>query len=178
AAAVIASPRFLYLYDTVSNDSPETSINDYELASRLAFFLWGSLPDETLLELARRGELSRPDVLQSQFHRMVTDHKLKRFCDSFPAQWLQLDRLISSVPNPEMFPEFYFSKYRDSMHMMMEPLLVFETVVIEDQPLTQLIDSDFTYRSGHLEDAYGVLKSNEPKGRGGEVEELTFHRVP
>ncbi|MCA9032881.1 MAG: DUF1592 domain-containing protein, partial [Planctomycetaceae bacterium] len=92
AAAVIASPRFLYLYDTASTDGQQTSIDDYELASRLAFFLWGSLPDETLLELARRGELSLPDVLQSQFHRMMADHKLKRFCDSFPAQWLQLDR--------------------------------------------------------------------------------------
>ena len=79
---------------------------------------------------------------------MLRDHKLKRFCDSFPSQWLQLERIISSLPNPEKFPDFYFAKYRDSMHMMLEPLLVFETVLIENQPITQLIDSDFTYRSG------------------------------
>ena len=87
---------------------------------------------------------------------MIEDPKLKRFCDSFPSQWLQLERIISSVPNREKFPGFYMSKYRHSMHMMLEPLLLFEAVLIENMPLTQLIDSDFTYRSPLLSRVYGT----------------------
>jgi len=187
AAAVLASPRFLYLYNGIADNTCSTipeqgrAAADVALASRLSFFLWGSLPDETLLQLAASGELHQPEVLEAQVARMLTDRKLKRFCDSFPAQWLQLDRLISSVPDRDDFPQFYFLKYRDSMHMMLEPLLLFETVLIENRPITDLIDPDFSYRSPHLEEAYGELATaaeSRPKGRTGEVTQLTFHRVP
>ncbi len=186
-AATIASPKFLYLYDTQSeNDqgddrSPSRAVarpvDDFELASRLSFFLWGSLPDRTLLDLAAAGRLHEPDVLAGQFERMIKDHKLKRFCDSFPAQWLQLERIISSVPDRKKFPGFYYLKYRDSMHMMLEPLLLFETVLIENQAVTQLLDPDFTYRSPLLENAYGEL-ATEPGRRGGAVTVLKFQRLP
>ncbi|MCG8651448.1 MAG: DUF1588 domain-containing protein, partial [Pirellulales bacterium] len=108
------------------------------------------------------------------------DQKLKRFCDSFPSQWLQLERIISSVPNRERFPEFYFSKYRNSMHMMVEPLLLFETVLIENRPITQFVDSDFTYRSLRLRNAYREeVPAEQKKNRnGGEVTTLTFDRLP
>ena len=178
AAAVIASPKFLYLYETSTKMESAEPLDDFELASRMSFFLWGSLPDAELLELAAAGELRKPNVLDAQFERMIRDRKLKRFCDSFPSQWLQLERIISSVPDREKYPQFYFSKYRDSMHMMLEPLLLFETVLIENQPITQLIDSDFTYRSPLLEDAYGPLASDGEKKGGGAVTVLTFHRVP
>jgi hypothetical protein len=181
AAATISSPKFLYLYDTSGQSETAESIDDFELASRLSFFLWGSLPDQRLLVLAADGELSKPAILDAQLDRMLKNHKLKRFCDSFPAQWLQLERIISSVPNRQKYPNFYFSKYRDSMHMMMEPLLLFETVLIENLSVTQFIDSDFTYRSNLLEDAYGELASQQRagnKGRGGGVTVLNFNRVP
>jgi hypothetical protein len=181
AAATISSPKFLYLYDKSGVSETAESIDDFELASRLSFFLWGAIPDQELLGLAASGELSKPEMLDAQFSRMLKDRKLKRFCDSFPAQWLQLERIISSVPNREKYPNFYFSKYRDSMHMMMEPLLLFETVLIENQPITQLIDSDFMYRSNLLEDAYAELASDpRPGGKrpGGAVTVLNFTRVP
>ena len=179
AAAAISSPKFLYLYDKSGVSETAESVDDVELASRLSFFLWGSIPDQELLELAAAGDLSKPETIDAQLDRMLKDHKLKRFCDSFPAQWLQLERIISSVPNREKYPNFYFSKYRDSMHMMMEPLLLFETVLIENQPITQLIDSDFTYRSNLLEDAYGELASeSRDKVSGGAVGVLNFERVP
>jgi hypothetical protein len=178
AAATISSPKFLYLYDMSGSGETAESIDDFELASRLSFFLWGSIPDQELLELAAAGTLSTPEVLDAQFSRMLKDRKLKRFCDSFPAQWLQLERIISSVPNREKYPNFYFSKYRDSMHMMMEPLLLFETVLIENLPITQLIDPDFTYRSALLEDAYGPLATTGKKKGGGAVTVLNFNRVP
>ncbi|MDF1656192.1 MAG: DUF1592 domain-containing protein [Verrucomicrobiales bacterium] len=185
AAAVISSPKFLYLYDKTSGREVTEPVDEFELASRLSFFLWGSLPDDRLLDLASSGELGAREVLSQEIDRMFSDRKLKRFCDSFPAQWLQLERIISSVPDPHEYPDFYFSKYRDSMHMMLEPLLLFEAVLIENQPITQFIDSDFTYRSGLLEEAYGELetKSNPAQvvgdgvNRGG-VAALRFDRVP
>jgi len=190
ASAVLASPRFLYLYSidsahatnppALTDDAGKTDpdlvdgfAKDINLASRLSFFLWGSIPDQELLDLAAKGELRRPEVLQSQFQRLMHDPKLKRFCDSFPSQWLQLERIISSVPNREKFPGFYMSKYRHSMHMMLEPLLLFEAVLIENMSLTQLIDSDFTYRSPLLQRVYGGAEGN--KNAGG-VTALKFTR--
>ncbi|MGI9444204.1 MAG: DUF1592 domain-containing protein [Rubripirellula sp.] len=190
ASAVLASPRFLYLYSidsahatnppALTDDAEKTDpdlvdgfAKDINLASRLSFFLWGSIPDQELLDLAVKGELRKPEVLQSQFQRLMHDPKLKRFCDSFPSQWLQLERIISSVPNREKFPGFYMSKYRHSMHMMLEPLLLFEAVLIENMSLTQLIDSDFTYRSPLLQRVYGGAEGN--KNAGG-VTALKFTR--
>ncbi|MCH2181077.1 MAG: DUF1592 domain-containing protein [Mariniblastus sp.] len=180
AAATISSPNFLYLYDKGGEGNHPEPVDGHELASRLSFFLWGSLPDATLAELADSGELSEPEILDQQIDRMLKDHKIKRFCDSFPAQWLQLDRIISSLPNEEKYPGFYFLKYRDSMHMMLEPLLLFETVLIENLPVTQLVDSDFTYRSSVLQEAYQDLGSQPLKGgkTGAGVTVLTFSRVP
>lgn len=188
AAAAISSPRFLYLYDRFADDSAASDdnaqaikprpIDDRELAERLSFFLWGSLPDETLLELASKGALGQPASLEQQIDRMLRDKKLKRFCDSFPAQWLQLDRIVSSLPDPDQYPDFYFLKYLASMHMMLEPLLLFETVLIEDLPITQLIDPDFTYRSTKLNAAYGQLASNKLGPPNDEVTILTFRRIP
>lgn len=187
AAAAIASPKFLYLYDESSEPSGVESLDGYELASRISFFLWGSIPDDELLTLAATGELTQPEVLEGQVERMMKDRKLKRFCDSFPSQWLQLDRIISAIPDPNKYPEFYFSKYRDSMHMAMEPLLIFETVLVENQPITQLIDSDFTYWSKTLMKAYETEWPEGVKGptmqNGESVGEnrptvLTFKRIP
>ncbi|MGB7346102.1 MAG: DUF1592 domain-containing protein [Pirellulaceae bacterium] len=185
AAATIASPRFLYLYDRRNGssgnlDGEAKQISDLELASRLSFFLWGSLPDAELIQIASAGILSDAAVLASQVDRMLKDKKLKRFCDSFPSQWLQLERIISSVPDQEKYPGFYYAKYRHSMHMLLEPLLLFETVLIENRPITQLIDSDFSYRSVLLENAYGELGSEQDqnKKQGGQVAVLNFNRVP
>ena len=173
AAAVIASPRFFYLYDLAGSDEA-TRLDDFNLASRLSFFLWGSIPDDELLQLAEEGRLSDPAVLSGQVDRLLRDRKLKRFCDSFPAQWLQLERIISSTPDPELFPQFYFSKYRASMHMMLEPLLLFETVLIENQPILQFVDSDFSYRSDLLEAWY----RNGSQGKPGVPTVVDFRRVP
>ncbi|MCA9128289.1 MAG: DUF1592 domain-containing protein [Planctomycetales bacterium] len=180
AGAIISSPKFIYLYDKFNSESTNRVVDDFELASRLSFFLWGSIPDPELLQLAAAGKLTTPSVLAAQFERMLRDPKLKRFCDSFPSQWLQLERIISSTPSPDKFPEFYYLKYRDSMHMMLEPLLLFETILIENLPILQLIDADFTYRSSLLEEAYQELASESFAGKKGNnaVAVLEFHRTP
>lgn len=183
AAAALASPRFFYLYDHVAFRPAEThdsrqarDDNDFNLASRLSFFLWGSLPDQELLELASQGKLHETEILTAQVDRMLRDRRLKRFCDSFPAQWLQLERIISSAPDPQQFPQFYFAngKYRASMHMMLEPLLLFETVLIEDQSILKFIDSDFSYRSDLLQAWY----RDGSQGRVGSPVSVQFRRVP
>ena len=177
AAAVIASPRFLYIYNADSQIEDAEALDPYSFASRLSFFLWGSIPDEQLLSAAGAGRLKDKEGIHEEVQRMLKSKKLKRFCDAFPLQWLQLDRMISSTPDPELFPQFYFSKYRLSMHMMLEPLLLFEAVLLENLPVTQFIHSDFTYRSQQLNKAYAELglevTSGKPSGPG----RLAFQRT-
>lgn len=173
AAAAIASPRFFYSYDFKRSDTEE-SFDDFSLASRLSLFLWGSIPDEALFELAASGKLREPAILTQQVERMLRDKKIKRFCDTFPSQWLQLERIISSEPDPDLYPQFYFAKYRASMHMMLEPLLVFETVLIENQSVLQLIDADFSYRSDLLDAWY----RDGSQGNAGAPNEVVLRRVP
>ncbi len=168
AAAVLVSPQFLYV-----KHGSEGALDDFQLASRLSFFLWGSIPDETLLDLAAEKKLRQPKVLRAQAQRMMNDPKLKRFADAFPMQWLQLDRIINSYPDELKFPFFYDRQFRNSRHMHMEPLLLFETVMIENRPLLELIDPPFSYRSQGLKNWYAGVK--KPMG---EVTSMKFHRVP
>jgi hypothetical protein len=179
--AVLCSPRFLYLHDGATTGPAPERLSDYELASRLSFFLWGSIPDQQLLTLAKQGELGNPSLLEEQVDRMLRDRKLKRFCDSFPAQWLQLEQIIASVPDRKRFSHFYFgganNNYRASMHLALEPLLLFETVLVENRPITQLIDSDFSYRSELVDtwcrnDSIGMIKKAKKP-----VVKLPFRRV-
>ncbi len=156
-SAVLSSPRFLYLYDRPAAAGKTEPLNGYDLASRLSFFLWGSIPDDALLKLAGNGELAKPTVRAAQVNRMLASPKLKRFCDSFPSQWLQLDRIVSAVPDENKFKDFFYAapNYRTTMDMMMEPLLLFETVLIENRSILEFIDSKYTYRSGRLRKWYG-----------------------
>ncbi|MFK7735211.1 MAG: DUF1592 domain-containing protein [Pirellulaceae bacterium] len=147
ASAILASPKFLYFYE--EGMQPQVA-----LASRLSLFLWGSIPDEQLLELAESGKLNDPDVLQSEVQRLLNNKKSKRFCDGFPTQWLQLDRIVTSIPDRELFPDFYFIRFRKSMHLMLEPLLLFETILVENRPIMELVHSDYSYRSEVVENWY------------------------
>ena len=173
-SAVLASPRFLYLYDGGATEQKSLQIEEINLASRLSFFLWGSLPDEDLLKSANEGTLSDKETLEKHVDRMLLNHKLKRFCDSFPTQWLQLDRIISAVPDEKKYKDFYYAAplYRTTMDMMMEPLLLFETVLIEDRSVLELIDSNYTFRSPRLRKWYG----EEPGGKLGGPVTIPFTR--
>ena len=177
--AVLGMPDFLYSYETIDRKNPEGEdrgrrrVDGFELASRLAQFFWSSIPDDTLLDLAESGTLSDPETLSTQIDRMLNDVRSSRFCDNFPAQWLQLDRLITSIPDPKKFPYFYYNGYRTSLHMMSEPLLLFETVYIEDLSIVELLDPKFTWQSDMLRQNY------EGKSAGGhDVQVQLFKRVP
>ena len=177
--AVLGMPDFIYSYETIdetaliANIAGRQRINDFELASRLAQFFWSSIPDDTLLDLAEVGELSQPETLSAQIDRMMNDKRSSRFCDNFPAQWLQLDRLITSIPDPKKFPYFYYNGYRVSMHMMPEPLLLFETIYVENRSIVELLDANFAWQSDMLGASYeGHVNARH------EDRVLTFKRVP
>ena len=186
--AILGMPDFLYFYETLDEESVGESdaqeaeqhtppgrqrVSDFELASRLAQFFWSSIPDDTLLDLAESGRLSDPATLSTQIDRMMNDRRTSRFCDNFPGQWLQLDRLITSIPDPKKFPYFYYAGYRTSMHMMSEPLLLFETVYIEDRPIVDLLDAKFTWQSDMLQANY---EGDSTEAR--QVQVQVFKRVP
>lgn len=177
--AVLGMPDFLYFYETADTKKPADQgpgrqrVDDFELASRLAQFFWSSIPDDTLLDLAESDRLSDPETLGAQIDRMLNDRRSSRFCDNFPAQWLQLDRLITSIPDPKKFPYFYYNGYRTSMHMISEPLLLFETIYIEDRSIVELLDAKFTWQSDMLRANY------EGQATGGrDVQVQVFRRVP
>jgi hypothetical protein len=178
-SAAMVSPRFLYIYSGSGQNNTTRTPTSFELASRLSFLLWNSIPDPALLDLASQGKLSDPKILGEQADRMMNDRRLKNFCDSFALQWLQLDMMVAAVPDNKRFREYYFGGangmiYMVGMHMMIEPLLLFETVLIEDRPITELIDPNFTYQSEMLKRWY-----HRDKGKGrAEVVGIRFKRVP
>ena len=164
-SGILASPRFFYLQDQRGNQ--------FSLAARLSFFLWGSIPDQALIDSAVRGELTNVEVLSAHVDRMLLDQRSKRFCDSFPSQWLQLETIIASEPDPKIYPQFYFARYKSSMHMMIEPLLLFETVLVENKSILQFIHSDFSYRSVMLRNWYENADKIQHTGPGA----IDFQRV-
>ena len=146
AAAILSSPMFLY---RSSNSRQED--RQFELASRLSYFLWGSCPDDELLERARQGALSRTDVLDRTLTRMLSDPKIERFLDTFPSQWMQLENTLAATPDPQLSK--YFSLIPEnpaSLQMILEPLLLFDAVFVEDRPLVELIAPESIYQSDFL----------------------------
>ena len=156
-SAALASPRFMLVHNETEETSPHQS--SFNLAARLALFLWSSIPDDELLKLAGQGELDDADVLAAQVDRMLNHGRVKNFCDSFAPQWLKINNLVSAQPDFKTYREYYFGgddkiSYKRGMHMMLEPLLNFETVFIENRPILELVDADFTYRSHLLAEWY------------------------
>ena len=150
ASAVLSSPLFLYRAGATDvRDAP------FELASNLSLFLWGSCPDQELLRLAESGELARPDVLNRTIERMFSDPKIERFLDTFPSQWLQLENVLAATPDPQI--NKYFKLDQDNpagLQMLLEPLLLFDTVFVEDRPIVDLIAPQFSYQSDFLKTWY------------------------
>ncbi|MBL8892885.1 MAG: DUF1592 domain-containing protein [Planctomycetaceae bacterium] len=154
--AVLASPNFLY---RVEDDAASAAVdgvrplNDYELATRLAYFLWSSMPDETLFELARRGELRTSDQLAAQVPRMLADPKARALVDNFAGQWLQLRDLDNLSPDPDLFKGFDDELRRA---MRRETELVFWRIVSENRSVLELLDADYTYVNSRLARHYGL----------------------
>jgi hypothetical protein len=168
-SGVLASPRFLYLVELKKGVADVEKLSDHELATRLSFFIWSTIPDVTLLDLAKKGELSKPDVLEAQVRRMIRDKRSKALAENFARQWLRLDRLITAVPDKDRFPTYYSrigcEYWKFGLQTMVEPLLLFESILVEDSSVFLLVDSDYSYRSDELQHWY---RSPNPFGHKGE----------
>jgi hypothetical protein len=153
---MLVSPDFLFRIERDPAGSAPGSVHrvsDLELASRLSFFLWSSIPDDELLNLAEEHKLSEPEVLSAQVTRMLEDGRSKAFVNNFAGQWLYLRNLAQITPDQDAFPEFD-PTLRDAFARETE--LFFAAIMRENRPVTDLLSADFTYLNQRLAEHYGV----------------------
>lgn len=155
--AVLVSPKFLFRVELDSRPDSKDShpIDDYQLASRLSYFLWSTMPDPELLDLAAKKQLHTQ--IEPQVKRMLKDPKSKALVENFASQWLQLRPLKSMTPDAKLFPEFTDRLRTD---MLKETELFFGAIVAEDRKLLELIDGKFTYMNERLGKLYGIRDTN------------------
>ena len=154
-SAILVSPHFIYRAEAGLTDGDTQQISDFELASRLSFFLWSSLPDAELLTLANAGELHEPEALQAQIKRMLADERSRALVDDFAAQWLNLAKLDEIAPDRALFRTA--SGFLDPRPMFREELALFiDSILRSDQPVTRLLDADYTYLNERLAMHYGI----------------------
>jgi len=145
--AILVSPRFLFRIE------PDSSLDDFQFASRLSYFLWSSMPDDELLQLAERHTLRDPEVLHAQIHRMLLDPKSRALVENFGGQWLQTRNLASLQPDPAKFPEFNNELRRD---MLRETQLFFQSIIRDDRPIADFISANYTFVNQRLAAFYGI----------------------
>ena len=153
---VLAAPKFVFRVErdpgTVVEGTPYR-ITDVELASRLSFFLWSSIPDDELLRVAEEGKLKDPATLEAQVRRMLADPRSKALVDNFAGQWLQLRNVRNVQPNSDLFPDF-----DDNLRQAFkrETEMLFESIMREDRPVLELMTADYTFVNERLAQHYGI----------------------
>jgi hypothetical protein len=153
---ILVGPEFLFRIERdPANVAPDTAyrISDLELASRLSFFLWSSIPDDQLLDLAERGKLKDPAILEQQVRRMLADRRSKTLVTNFAEQWLYLRNIGTKTPDPKLFPEFdenLRQAFREETELFVEDTLR------RDESVLRLLDSDYTFLNERLARHYGV----------------------
>jgi hypothetical protein len=188
--AMLVSPEFLFRVERDAAGAVPRSIHrisDVELASRLSFFLWSSIPDDELLTLGEKNQLHEPAVLSAQVSRMLDDRRSKAFVSNFAGQWLYLRNLSQVRPDPDAFPQ-YDAALRQAFQKETE--LFFNAILRENRPLTDLLAADFTYLNDRLAQHYGIsgvygsqfrrvtLKDNTRGGLMGQGSILTVTSYP
>ncbi len=176
--AILNAPDFLYL------PGESRSLDDFALASRLSYFLWRSMPDETLFDLARAGRLSDPEILAEQVDRMLDDPKSQRFVKDFAGQAFRLDELKATAPDPGLYPEY---DDRLGQAMAAETELFLTELIAGNYGAGTLIDADFTFVNRRLAEHYGIpgvewqvmrkvgLPADSP--RGGLLGQASIHKI-
>jgi hypothetical protein len=149
---VLTSKNFYYLEEGSAGQRRD-KLNDWELAARLSYFLWSSMPDEELFAAARDGSLHRPEVLSAQLQRMSGDKKIDRFAESFPKQWLQLHRVGAFSPDAELYPDY--DKWLEQS-LVLETTGYFGEVFSKNLPLREFLVSDWTMLNPRLAMHYGL----------------------
>jgi len=160
--AMLVSPEFLF---RIERDTPAAGthrISDFELASRLSYFLWSSMPDEDLYSLAAANKLHEPAVLDAQLKRMMTDRKAESFADNFAGQWLEVRNLDSINPDPKKFPA-WTPQLKEEFRS--ETRLFFQYVLSENRPITDFVDARYTFVNEHLANFYHIAGVKGPDFR-------------
>jgi hypothetical protein len=153
---ILVSPQFLFRIESdPANAAPGSAhrITDIELASRLSFFLWSSIPDEELLSVAIAGRLSNPAVLEQQTKRMMADSRSESMVTNFAAQWLYLRDIQSKNPDELLFPDFD-ETLRDAFHRETEMFL--DSVLRENRSVLELLTANYTFLNERLAEHYGI----------------------
>jgi hypothetical protein len=153
---ILASPKFVFRVEPDPPSLAEGSVyrvSDVELASRLSFFLWSTIPDDELLDLASQGKLKRPAVLAGQVQRMLADPKAEALVTSFAGQWLQLRNLQNVVPNSVEFPNFD-DNLRQAFQRETE--LLFQSIIREDRSVVDLLTANYSFVNERLARHYGI----------------------
>jgi hypothetical protein len=155
-SSILVNPQFLF---RVEQDPPGIAagtayrVSDFDLASRLSFFLWSSIPDDELLDLGARAELQKPEVFEKQVRRMLVDSRSRNLATNFAAQWLHLRNLDSITPDLRLFPDFD-DNLRNAFRQETE--LFVESVLREDRSVLDLIKADYTFLNERLAKHYGI----------------------
>ena len=163
--AMLASPHFVFRFETVPAQAvagKDYPISDSELATRLSFFLWGSIPDDELLRLAHNRTLSKPAVLDAQVARMLKDPRAEALSSRFAAQWLRLQDLQLVRPDAFWYPD-YDQQLADAMHRETE--LLFEEIVKRDRQVLDQFTADYTFVNQRLATHYGIPNVAGPEFR-------------
>ena len=153
-AGILTSPHFLYLFEPATENSENRrTLNQFEIASRLSYLLWSSMPDDELFQLAEQGRLSETAVIEAQIDRMLSDPKIEGFVEGFGAQWLQTEKFLNFEPDQRQYPS-YDSELGAAM--VAETRHFFREVLTSDLDLRSFIDSDFTFVNERLATHYGI----------------------
>lgn len=153
--AILVSPNFLYRVEEEPDLAGSYPVSNFELATRLSYFLWSSMPDQELFNLAYLGRLQDSVVLEAQVRRMLSDPKAKRFAENFSTQWLGVTKLVDDQPllDPLKYPEFSMD-VREALYR--ETIEYFYYVLTESKNLMELINSNYTFLSEDLANYYGI----------------------
>jgi len=166
---MLVDPEFLFRIERDPKNSAPGAvyrISDLELASRLSFFLWSSIPDDELLKLAEQGRLKDPKIVDQQVRRMLADARSKALVNNFAGQWLYLRNLRTKFPDPAAYPEFD-DNLRQAMEKETE--LFFDSIVREDRSVVDLLNADYTFLNERLAEHYGI-----PNIRGSQFRRVTL----
>ena len=153
---MLVSPHFLFRIERDPVDVPTATgyrLSDLELASRLSFFLWSSIPDDELLDVAERGELGEPEVLERQVRRMLADNRATALVKNFAGQWLFLRNMRGVTPDPDAFP-YFDDNLREALQRETE--LFVESVLLDDRSVLDFLTADHTFLNQRLAEHYGV----------------------
>jgi len=155
-ARVLASPQFIYRIEQQPANvaaGQTYRVSDFDLASRLSFFLWSSPPDDALVKVAEQGRLREPAILEQQVRRMLAHPKANALAVNFAGQWLNLRGLDSLAPVPALYPDFD-DPLREAMRTEVE--MLFDSIVRNDRPITELLTADYTFVNERLAAHYGI----------------------